>query len=248
MNGQRELAGRVALVTGAGRNIGRSMAMELAAGGAAVIINVRSNLAQGESVAKEIEATGGKAMAVAADVADAAAVDRMVATAIERFGRLDYLVNNAAVRGEQKLEAMSYADWRRVLDSILDGTFHCVKAALPHLKKSRGGAIVNIGGLSGHTGAKDRLHVVTAKSGLVGMTRALAYEFADAEVTVNLVVPGLVGTPRSKEPHHHGLHHTLFGKPGQTEDIAGIVRFLCGPAARYINGQTIHLSGGAYFG
>ena len=247
MDGQ-ELAGRVALVTGAGRNIGRSMALELAAGGAAVVVNVRSNLQQGESVAKEIEARGGQAIAVAADVADAAAVDKMVAKAVERFGRLDFLVNNAAVRGEQKLDQMTYADWRKVLDSILDGTFHCVKAALPHLRKSRGGAIVNIGGLSGHTGAKDRVHVVTAKSGLVGMTRALAYEFADAEVTVNLVVPGLVGTPRSKEPHHHGLHHTLFGKPGSTDDIAGIVRFLCGPGARYINGQTIHLSGGAYFG
>jgi 3-oxoacyl-[acyl-carrier protein] reductase len=244
----KELDGRVALVTGAGRNIGRSMALALAAGGAAVVVNVRSNLSQGESVAQEIEAAGGKAIAVAADVADAAAVDKMVATAVERFGRLDFLVNNAAVRGEQKLEQMTYADWRRVLDSILDGTFHCVKAALPHLKTSGGGAIVNIGGLSGHTGAKDRIHVVTAKSGLVGMTRALAYEFADAEVTVNLVVPGLVGTPRQKEPHHHGLHHTLFGKPGLTDDIAGIVRFLCGPGARYINGQTIHLSGGAYFG
>jgi 3-oxoacyl-[acyl-carrier protein] reductase len=248
MNGHRELDGRVAIVTGAGRNIGRAMALELAAGGAAVVVNVRQNLAQGEGVAQEIEASGGKALAVAADVADAAAVDKMVAAAVGRFGRLDCLVNNAAIRGEQPLEQMTYADWRKVLDSILDGTFHCVKAALPHLKRSGGGAIVNIGGLSGHTGAKDRLHVVTAKSGLVGMTRALAYELADAKVTVNLVVPGLVATPRHKEPHHHGLHHTLFGEAGQPEDIAAMVRFLCGPGARYINGQTIHLSGGAYFG
>ena len=248
MDAVKELEGRVALVTGAGRNIGRAMALELAAGGAAVVVNVRSNLTQAESVCHDIEAAGGKAIAIAADVAEAADVDRMVATAVGRFGRIDYLVNNAAVRGEQPLERMTYADWRKVLDSILDGTFHCVKACLPHLKESGGGAIVNIGGLSGHTGAKDRIHVVTAKSGLVGMTRALAYELADAKVTANLVVPGLVATPRAKEPHHHGLHHPLFGEQGQPGDIAAMVRFLCGPGARYINGQTIHLSGGAYFG
>jgi 3-oxoacyl-[acyl-carrier protein] reductase len=142
---------------------------------------------------------------------------------------------------------MTHADWRNVLDVILDGAFHCVKACLPHLKKSGAGAIVNIGGLSGHTGAKDRLHVVTAKSGLVGMTRALAHELADVRITVNLVVPGLIGTPRAREPHHHGLHRTLFGEQGRPEDIAATVRFLCGPGGRYINGQTIHLSGGAYF-
>jgi 3-oxoacyl-[acyl-carrier protein] reductase len=237
----------VAIVTGAGRNIGRAMALELAAGGAAVVVNTRQNLAQAEGVAREIEGAGGQALAVAADVADAAAVARMAEAAVARFGRIDYLINNAALRAEHPLAEMTHAEWRRVLDVILDGAFHCVKACLPQLKRSGAGAIVNIGGLSGHTGAKDRLHVVTAKSGLVGMTRALAHEFADDRVTVNLVVPGLIGTPRAKEPHHHGLHHTLFGEQGKVEDIAAIVRFLCGPGARYINGQTIHLSGGAYF-
>jgi 3-oxoacyl-[acyl-carrier protein] reductase len=204
-------------------------------------------MAQAEGVVKEIEAAGGQAFAFAGDVANAAAVGKMVDAAVARFGRIDYLINNAALRGEQPLETMTYAQWRQVLDIILDGAFHCVKACLPHLKKSGAGAIVNIGGLSGHTGAKDRLHVVTAKSGLVGMTRALAHELADDHVTANLVVPGLVGTPRAREPHHHGLHHTLFGEMGKVEDIAATVRFLCGPGARYINGQTIHLSGGAYF-
>jgi 3-oxoacyl-[acyl-carrier protein] reductase len=247
MNGTKELQGRVAIVTGAGRNIGRAMALDLAAGGAAVVVNTRSNMAQAEGVVKEIEAAGGQALAFAGDVADAAAVGKMVEAAVAKFGRIDYLINNAALRGEQPIETMTYAQWRQVLDIILDGAFHCVKACLPHLKKSGAGAIVNIGGLSGHTGAKDRLHVVTAKSGLVGMTRALAHELADDRVTVNLVVPGLVGTPRAREPHHHGLHHTLFGDMGKVEDIAATVRFLCGPGARYINGQTIHLSGGAYF-
>ncbi len=243
-----EFDGRVAIVTGAGRNIGRSIALALAAGGAAVVVNTRFNLAQAEGVVREIETAGGKALAVAGDVADGAAVDAMVATAVKRFGRVDYLVNNAAVRGERPLADMTHAEWRRVLDVVLDGAFHCVKACLPHLKQSGAGAIVNIGGVSGHTGAKDRLHVVTAKSGLVGMTRALAHELADDRVTVNLVVPGLVGTPRNVTPHHHALYRTLFGEPGKPDDIAAMVRFLCGPAARYINGQTIHLSGGAYFG
>jgi 3-oxoacyl-[acyl-carrier protein] reductase len=247
MSETRELQGRVAIVTGAGRNIGRAMALELAAGGAAVVVNTRQNLAQAEAVVQEIEAAGGKALAIAGDVADAAAVAKMAEAAVARFGRIDYLVNNAALRGEVPLDRMTYADWRKVLDVVLDGTFHCVKACLPHLKASGAGAIVNIGGLSGHTGAKDRLHVVTAKSGLVGMTRALAHELADDRITVNLVVPGLIGTPRAREPHHHGLHHKLFGEQGKVEDIATIVRFLCGPGARYINGQTIHLSGGAYF-
>jgi len=244
-----EFDGRVAIVTGAGRNIGRSIALALAAGGAAVVVNTRSNLAQAEGVVREIETAGGKALAVAGDVADGAAVDAMVAAAVKRFGRVDYLVNNAAMRGEKPIAEMTYVEWRQVFDVTLDGAFHCVKACLPHLKQSGAGAIVNIGGVSGHTGAKDRLHVVTAKSGLVGMTRALAHELADDRVTVNLVVPGLVGTPRNVTPHHHhALYRTLFGEPGKPDDIAAMVRFLCGPAARYINGQTIHLSGGAYFG
>ena len=245
----QELSGRVAIVTGAVRNIGRAIALALADGGAAVVVNARSNLREAEAVVGEIERTGGKAIAVTADVVDADAVGKMVAAAGARFGRIDILVNNAAMRAEQPLETMTLADWRAVTGVILDGAFNCVKACLPHLKESGAGAIVNIGGVSGHTGAKDRLHVVTAKSGLVGMTRALAHELADDRVTVNLVVPGLVGTPRNVTPHHHhALYRTLFGEPGKPDDIAAMVRFLCGPAARYINGQTIHLSGGAYFG
>jgi 3-oxoacyl-[acyl-carrier protein] reductase len=128
-----ELDGRVAIVTGAGRNIGRSIALKLAAGGAAVVVNTRSNLAQAEGVVREIETAGGKALAVAGDVADATEVEAMVAAAVKRFGRVDYLVNNAAVRGERPLADMTYAEWRKVLDVILDGAFHCVKACLPHL-------------------------------------------------------------------------------------------------------------------
>jgi 3-oxoacyl-[acyl-carrier protein] reductase len=249
MTESRELNGRVALVTGAGRNIGRAIALELAAGGAAVVVNARSNMAEAEGVAREIEAAGGKALPVIGDVADAEAVEKMVAAAVARFARIDYLVNNAAMRGEKPISDMTYAEWRAVLDVVLDGAFHCVRACLPCLRQSGAGAIVNIGGLSGQTGSRDRVHVVTAKSGLVGLTRALAHDLAADNITVNCVAPGLVATARPKgfvEPQHHQIHHTLSGKRGEPQDIATIVRFLCGPGARYLTGQTIHASGGAF--
>ena len=249
MDGVKELNGRVALVTGAGRNIGRAIALELAAGGAAIVVNARSNMAEAQAVAGEIEAAGGRALAVTGDVADAAAVNAMVDAAVARLSRIDYLVNNAAMRGEKPLQDMTYAEWRSVLDVTLDGAFHCVKACLPHLKQSGAGAIVNMGGLSAHAGSKDRAHVLTAKSGLAGFTRALACDLAGDNVTVNCVAPGFVTTARPKdfvEPQHHAIHHTLSGTRGSPQDIATLVRFLCGPGARYITGQTIHASGGAF--
>src|SRR3954451_21265842 len=217
MNGNSELDGRVAVVTGAGRNIGRAIALELAAAGAKVVVNSRANMAEAEGVVAEIEKSGGTALAVTGDVADAGAVDAMMAAAVRKFFRIDYLINNAALRGEKPLDDMTYADWRKVLDVTLDGAFHCVKACLPHLRQSGAGAIVNMGGLSSHTGSKDRIHVVTAKSGLVGLTRALAHDLAESNVTVNCVAPGLVATEREKnfvEPQHHAIHHTLSGKRG----------------------------------
>jgi 3-oxoacyl-[acyl-carrier protein] reductase len=146
---------------------------------------------------------------------------------------------------------MSYAEWREIMDVTLDGAFHCVKACLPALKASGAGTVINIGGLSAHTGAKNRAHVVTAKAGLIGFTRALAHDLADDGITVNCVVPGLIGTPRPKdkpEPAHHLTHGTITGARGTPEDVAASVRFLCGPGARYVTGQAIHVNGGAYLG
>ena len=251
MSGSNELEGKVAIVTGAGRNIGRAIALALADGGASILVNARSNRAEADAVAREIEATGGKAVVHIGDVADADQVQAMVDAAVGHFGRLDILVNNAALRREKPFAEMSYAEWREVMNVTLDSAFHCVKACLPHLKQSGAGTIVNIGGLSAHTGARDRAHVVTAKAGIVGFTRALAHDLAPDGITVNCVVPGLIGTPRPKntpEPAHHLIHQTITGERGRPEDVAAAVRFLCGPAARYINGQAIHSNGGAYLG
>lgn len=251
MAGSNELSGKVAIVTGAGRNIGRAIALALADGGASVVVNARSNRAEAEAVAREIEAAGGRALVQIGDVADPVAAQAMADAAAKQFGRLDILVNNAALRREKPFAEMSYAEWREILDVTLDGAFHCAKACLPGLRKSGAGTIVNIGGLSAHTGAKDRAHVVTAKAGLIGFTRALAHDLASDGITVNCVVPGLIGTPRPKdqpEPAHHLTHQTISGERGRPEDVAATVRFLCGPGARYINGQAIHANGGAYLG
>jgi len=247
----KELNGKVAIVTGAGRNIGRAIALTLAEGGASIVVNARNNRAEAESVAREIESAGGKAQIHIGDVADANAVQALADTAAQQFGRIDILVNNAALRREKPFAEMDYAAWREILDVTLDGTFHCVKACLPALRQSKAGSIVNIGGLSAHTGAKNRAHVVTAKAGIIGFTRALAHDLADDGITVNCVVPGLIGTPRPRdkpEPAHHLTHQTISGERGRPEDVAAMVRFLCGPAARYVNGQAIHANGGAYLG
>ncbi len=247
----RDLAGRVAVVTGAGRNIGRAIALALADAGASVVVNGLRNAQALDGVVREIEARGGQAMAALADVADEAAVSRMIAAAAERLGRIDVVVNNAAGRPEQPFETISLADWRGVLATILDGAFLVSQAALPHLRRSGAGAIVNIGGVSGHIGTRHRAHVVTAKAGLIGLTKALAHDLAADGITVNCVVPGLIETARDpgrQLPHHHSVSRTLTGRLGTPDDIAAAVRFLAGGQARYITGQTLHVNGGMYLG
>ena len=244
-----DLQGRAAIVTGSARNIGRAIARALAGAGAAVVINARSSEAEAEAVAKEIRDAGGKATARIADVGTPEGAAALVGAALDHFGRLDILVNNAAVRREMDFARLDYEEWRAILATILDGAYLCAHAALPHLIAAGGGSIVNIGGLSSYTGAARRAHVIAAKAGLVGLTRALAHDLAPHAITVNCVAPGLIDTARrGPEPAHHASHATLFGRRGTPEEIAAVVRFLCGPDARYITGQTLHANGGVYMG
>jgi len=248
---ENALEGRVAVITGSGRNIGRAIALRLASEGAAIVVNARSNQAEVDAVVAEIVAVGGRAVGCLADVTQEADVARLIDMAVTTFGGLDILVNNAAVRHEKPFAETSLADWRRILGIILDGAFLCARAAVPHLVKSGQGAIVNIGGMTGGSGAPGRAHVVTGKAGLEGLTKALAWEFAAENVVVNLVHPGMVDTKRnpstvSAEPAHHKVHKPLLGRRGKPEEIAAVVAMLCGPDGRFTTGQVIHVNGGTY--
>jgi 3-oxoacyl-[acyl-carrier protein] reductase len=242
-----ELAGKVALVTGGARNIGRAIARSLAAGGASVMVNAKTSRAEAE---KTVEMIGSKAAVHIADVTRPDEVQALVDATVERFGRLDFLVNNAAVRYETPFSSMKFEEWRQVLAIVLDGAFLCAQAVLPHLKNAGGGTIVNIGGQTGHRGAADRAHVITAKAGLAGMTKALAMDLAPHKITVNCVVPGTIesqrGLPGVPDRPAHRMTVPPIGRRGEPEEIAAMVRMLCGPDARYITGQAIHVNGGGY--
>jgi 3-oxoacyl-[acyl-carrier protein] reductase len=247
MSVENELAGRVAIVTGSARNIGRAIALSLADAGAAVVVSARRAGPEAETVAGEIRARGGRAAAALADVGDPESAASLIDTAVRQFGRLDILVNNASVRREVDFAKLEYTEWREIMATTLDGAYLCSRAALPHLVESGAGSIVNMGGLSAHTGATRRAHVIAAKMGLVGLTRAMAHDLAAQKVTVNCVAPGLIETVREgAEPAHHAGKMPPVGRRGTPEEIAAVVRFLCGPGARYITGQTIHANGGLF--
>jgi 3-oxoacyl-[acyl-carrier protein] reductase len=247
---RRELYGKVALVTGGARNIGRAIACALAAGGAEVMVNALQAHADVEETVRGIEAAGAHGASHIADITDPEAARALVDATVARFGRLDILVNSASIRPERPFGEMSFAEWRNVLAVILDGAFLCTHACVPHLARTGNGSIVNIGGESGHRGAAGRAHVVAAKAGLAGLTKALALDLAPQRVTVNCVVPGRIDTVRAT-PAHAGQHVRRpavppIGRLGRPEEVAAMVRMLCGPDARYITGQSIHVNGGAY--
>lgn len=243
-----ELAGKVALVTGGARNIGRCISLSLAAGGATVMVNANTSRTEGEETVAMIKKAGGKAALYIADVTDPKQVAGLVAETVKQFGRIDMVVNNAAIRAETPFEKITLEEWKRVTSIVLDGAFLTTQAALPHLVKAGGGAVVNIGGLTGHKGAIHRSHVVAAKGGLAAMTKAVALDLAPSNITVNCVVPGTVetvrGLPGAPARPDYRVSLPPVGRRGAPEEIAAMVRVLCGPDARYITGQSIHINGG----
>lgn len=242
---EKELDGRVAIITGGARNIGRAIALDLADGGADVVVVSRADMKNAKATAAEVEAKRRRALALQVDVTSEADVQRMVDETLKKFGRIDMLINNASIRPEAPLEELTLKDWREVMAVALDGAFLCVKAALPALEKTKG-TIVNIGGLTAYTGAVHRAHVVAAKAGLDGLTKALAVELAPRGITVNLVAPGMIDTVREgAAPAHRKSRAMLTSRRGRPDDVSAMVRFLVGPKGHYLTGQTIHVSGGA---
>ena len=245
MTTTNELTGKVALVTGASRNIGRSIALALAASGAAVAVNARTSKEDADKVVQEIRAAGGQAEAYLADIVDPKAVYVMVEGVVKRFGRLDALVLNASVRKETAFKDMGFDEWRSLLSITLDGSFHCVKACLPHLIKAGGGSIVTLGGMTALSGAKKRVHGSVGKFGLYGMTRALAKEFGEYGIRVNCVAPGQMNTARASDRSARpDVTNVPLGRRVEPEEIAETVRFLCGPGSKMISGQLIYVDGG----
>ena len=248
MHKSNELAGRVALVTGAGRNIGRSIALALAADGATVAVNTRASRDDAEKVVQEIRAAGGKAQVFFADITAPDQVGTMTDAVVSGLGKIDILVLNASVRREVPFVDMDFDEWRKVMSTSLDGSFHCIKACLPSMIAAGSGNIIMLAGDTALAGAVGKAHSSAAKSGLVGLTKALAKELAQHGIRVNCVSPGNINTTlpayRAERPAASG--RIPMGRQGEPEEIAATVRFLCTPGAGYITGQTVHVNGGLY--
>ncbi|MEO7726451.1 MAG: SDR family NAD(P)-dependent oxidoreductase [Burkholderiales bacterium] len=243
-----ELAGQVALVTGGAKNIGRAISLALAAAGAAVAINTLRSREDADAVAKEIRASRAEADVFLADISDATAVGAMGEAVLKRFGKIDILVLNASQRKEILFKDMTFEEWRNTMSITLDGSFHCIKACLPSMLANRSGNIITLGGDAVLQGGNRKAHNTTAKSGLVGLTRALAKELAADGIRVNCVSPGSINT---KRPAHRSVRNDAnitipLGRRGEAEEIAAVVRFLCGPGGGFITGQIMHVSGGDF--
>ena len=243
-----ELAGKVALVTGASRGIGRATALELARRGAKVAVNYVSNRAAAEAVAADAVATGAEALVVAADVGDTAAVEAMVKAVQERWGRIDILVNNAGQARDGLAMRMELEDWDFVLRTNLTSAFLCSKAVLRSMLRQRWGRIVNMSSIVGVYGNAGQSNYAAAKAGLIGYTKSLAKEVASRNVTVNALAPGWIETDMvAAVPDNirsEALGRIAAGRMGTVEDVAGTVAFLCSDAAGYITGQVIGIDGG----
>ena len=241
-----KLEGKVALVTGSGRNIGRATVLKLAAEGAHVVVNARTNQAEAEAVAQEARARGVKALAVVADVARKDQVDAMVARAMAEFGRVDILVNNAAIRPHKPFTEVTAQDWEAVRGVVLDGAIYCTRAVIESMVKNKYGRIVFFTGEGAFMGGSGRAAVSAAKMGL-----GLASEFAAQNIRVNVVSPGSIDTSRANPEWYQGRTPTAGGIPlgrqGTVDEIAATCLFLVTDDGGFITGQTIHVNGGAHY-
>jgi 3-oxoacyl-[acyl-carrier protein] reductase len=244
------LEGKTAFVTGGARNIGRGIALRLADAGANIVINTLQDREAADAVAAEIEAKGRKSLVQVGDIVDRSAVDQMVEATNSAFGSIDILICNASSRGQIDFLDLDHASWRRVIDISLDGTFHCAQAMLPGMIENGWGRIITLGGISWHIGFKRRAHNLAGKSGLTGLTRALAAEFGDRGITANSIAPGAIDTARPASAGTVPPRENVAPVPrkGQVEEVASAAYFLAHPDQGYITGQIIHVNGGTFFG
>jgi 3-oxoacyl-[acyl-carrier protein] reductase len=243
--------GRIALITGGAHNIGRAITLAYADAGADVIIHAHRSAEAAEDLAEQVRARGRRAYVGIADIRDQQAVSSMVRAACEAIGPINVLVNNAAVRKEGPFETLTLEQWREAIGVTLDGAFFCAQAVVTGMIAQGFGSIINLVGLTAHTGATHRAHVVTAKAGIIGFTRALATEYADRGITVNGVSPGTIDTVRGESagggrPTHQAGRFVPLGRRGHPDEIAAMCVFLASDQARYITGQIIAINGGAY--
>ena len=240
------LEGQTALVTGASRGIGKAIALALGEAGAEVVVNYSQSLEKAEEVVSQINSAGGKAYSLQANIADETSINQIVQTVLARSGSIDVLVNNAGITKDGLLMRMKAEDWQSVIDLNLTGVFLCTKAVSRQMLKQKKGRIINITSVVGIMGNAGQANYAAAKSGVIGLTKTTAKEFASRGITVNAVAPGFISTDMTENVDNEKVLSAIpLGTLGNPEHIAGAVRFLAAdPAASYITGQVLNVDGG----